>query len=88
MVLLTKVDKACPHVEKDLTKVYHSSYIKDLIYRASECLGIPPSNVIPVKNYHDETELNDTCDILLLRAMKQMLGFADNYFDSREEDTE
>ncbi|XP_048856627.1 uncharacterized protein LOC125723837 isoform X1 [Brienomyrus brachyistius] len=88
LVLLTHVDKACSHVEEDLKKVYHSCYIKDLIYRASECLGILPSNVIPVKNYFDESELSDTCDILLLKAMKQMLDFADNYFDSWEDDTE
>ncbi|XP_048853280.1 interferon-induced protein 44-like isoform X3 [Brienomyrus brachyistius] len=88
LVLLTHVDKACPHVAKDLKKVYHSCYIKDMIYRASECLGILPSNVIPVKNYFDESELSDTCDILLLKAMKQMLDFADNYFDSWEDDTE
>ncbi|XP_072562779.1 interferon-induced protein 44-like isoform X2 [Paramormyrops kingsleyae] len=88
VVLLTKVDKACPHVDKDLTKVYHSCYIKDLIYRAGSSLGIPPSNVIPVKNYYDEIELNDTCDILLLMAIKQMLNFADNYFENCEENTE
>ncbi|XP_072562781.1 interferon-induced protein 44-like [Paramormyrops kingsleyae] len=88
VALLTKVDKACPHVEKDLTKVYRSCYIKDLIYRAGNSLGIPPSNVIPVKNYYDEIELNDTCDILLLMAMKQMLNFADNYLENYEVNTE
>lgn len=45
-------------------------------------------NVLPVKNYSHETELNDNCDILLLSAMKQMLNFADNYFDECEEDRE
>nr|XP_023649515.1 interferon-induced protein 44-like [Paramormyrops kingsleyae] len=88
VVLLTKVDKACPHVEKDLKNMYHSCYIKDLIYRAGGSLGIPPSNVIPVKNYYDEIELNDTCDILLLMAMKQMLNFADNYLENYEVNTE
>ncbi|XP_072562534.1 interferon-induced protein 44-like [Paramormyrops kingsleyae] len=88
MVLLTKVDKACPHVEKDLKNVYRSCYIKDLIYRASEGLGIPVLNVHPVKNYFHELNLNDTCDILLLTAMQKMLNFADGYFDNWEEDTE
>uniref|UniRef100_A0A3B3T186 Uncharacterized protein n=1 Tax=Paramormyrops kingsleyae TaxID=1676925 RepID=A0A3B3T186_9TELE len=57
-------------------------YVSLQIHRASECLGISPSNVIPVKNYYNEIDLNDTCDILLLNAMKQMLNFADNYFDN------
>nr|XP_023693741.1 interferon-induced protein 44-like [Paramormyrops kingsleyae] len=88
MVLLTHVDEACPHVEKDLKNVYHSCYIKSLIERTSRCLGIPMLNVLPVKNYCHEIELNDNCDILLLSAMKQMLNFADNYFDDCEENTE
>ncbi|XP_048851298.1 interferon-induced protein 44-like [Brienomyrus brachyistius] len=82
VVLLTKVDKACPHVEKDLKNVYRSYYIRDLIKKASGCLGIAESNVLPVQNYSSENELNDACDILLLTAMKQMLNFADNYLDN------
>uniref|UniRef100_A0A3B3R1K2 Interferon-induced protein 44-like n=1 Tax=Paramormyrops kingsleyae TaxID=1676925 RepID=A0A3B3R1K2_9TELE len=51
------------------------------------CLGIAESNVLPVKNYSSETELNDTSDILLLSAMKQMLNFSDNYIDNFDKDT-
>uniref|UniRef100_A0A3B3QYX1 G domain-containing protein n=1 Tax=Paramormyrops kingsleyae TaxID=1676925 RepID=A0A3B3QYX1_9TELE len=75
LVLLTQVDKACPHVEKDLKNVYRSCYIRDLIFNVSDRLGIPVSQVLPVKNYSHEIELNDNCDILLLTAMKQMLNF-------------
>uniref|UniRef100_A0A3B3R1T4 Uncharacterized protein n=1 Tax=Paramormyrops kingsleyae TaxID=1676925 RepID=A0A3B3R1T4_9TELE len=82
VVLLTKVDRACPLVEEDLENVYRSCYIRELIKKASGCLGIAESNVLPVKNYSSEIELNDTCDILLLSAMKQMLNFADNYLDN------
>ncbi|XP_072562857.1 interferon-induced protein 44-like isoform X2 [Paramormyrops kingsleyae] len=82
LVLLTKVDRACPRVEEDLENVYRSCYIRELIKKASGCLGIAESNVLPVKNYSSEIELNDTCDILLLSAMKQMLNFADNYLDN------
>ncbi|XP_072562253.1 interferon-induced protein 44-like [Paramormyrops kingsleyae] len=88
MVLLTKVDKACPLVEKDLRNVYRSCYIKDLIDKVHQSLGIPLLNVLPVKNYSHELELNDTCDILLLTAMQKMLNFADSSFDNWEEDTE
>ncbi|XP_023649522.1 interferon-induced protein 44-like [Paramormyrops kingsleyae] len=87
MALLTKVDKVCPHVEKDLKNVYYSCHIRDLIKKASGCLGIAESNVLPVKNYSSETELNDTSDILLLSAMKQMLNFSDNYIDNFDKDT-
>uniref|UniRef100_A0A3B3R0M1 Uncharacterized protein n=1 Tax=Paramormyrops kingsleyae TaxID=1676925 RepID=A0A3B3R0M1_9TELE len=86
LVLLTKVDNACPHVQRDLRNVYRSCIIKGLV--TSECLSVPVLSVLPVKNYTYETELNDSCDILLLSAMKQMLNFADNYLDSCEENTE
>nr|XP_023693720.1 interferon-induced protein 44-like [Paramormyrops kingsleyae] len=88
LVLLTNVDNACPHVNRDLRNVYRSCFIKELITRASECLSVPVSHVLPVQNYTCETELNDSCDILLLSAMKQMLNFADNYLDNLEEDIE
>nr|XP_023695097.1 interferon-induced protein 44-like [Paramormyrops kingsleyae] len=88
LALLTQVDKACPHVEKDLKNVYRSCFIKEQIYKVSDCLGIPVSQVLPVKNYSHEIELDDTCDILLLIAMQQMLNFADNYFDNFSNATE
>uniref|UniRef100_A0A3B3QYE2 Interferon-induced protein 44-like n=1 Tax=Paramormyrops kingsleyae TaxID=1676925 RepID=A0A3B3QYE2_9TELE len=87
MALLTKVDKVCPHVEKDLKNVYYKLHVSLQIKKASGCLGIAESNVLPVKNYSSETELNDTSDILLLSAMKQMLNFSDNYIDNFDKDT-
>uniref|UniRef100_A0A3B3R1A8 Interferon-induced protein 44-like n=1 Tax=Paramormyrops kingsleyae TaxID=1676925 RepID=A0A3B3R1A8_9TELE len=80
VVLLTKVDKTCPILEKDLKKVYRSCYIKELV--SFRCLGIPVTNILPVKNYSNELELNECCDILLLTAMQKMLHFADNHFDN------
>lgn len=47
----------------------------------SNCVGLPMSNIIPVKNYSHELDLDLNCDILLLTAVQQMLRFADNYFD-------
>ncbi|XP_048850851.1 interferon-induced protein 44-like [Brienomyrus brachyistius] len=88
LVLLTQVDKACPHVEKDIRDVYRSCFIKELIYKVSDRLGISVSQVLPVKNYSHEIALDENCDILLLTAMQQMLHFADNYFDDCNDGTE
>ncbi|XP_029004132.1 interferon-induced protein 44-like [Betta splendens] len=81
LVLLTKVDEACPLVKEDVKKVYKSIYIKEMVQEVSERLGVPLSCVVPVKNYSEELELNPDCDILLLSAVTQMLRFADNCFD-------
>ncbi|KAA0712180.1 Interferon-induced protein 44-like [Triplophysa tibetana] len=81
IVLMTKVDEACPLVEEDLQKVYVSSYIKTKVQEVSSRLGVPVSCVLPVKNYSQELELDLSCDVLLLTALQQMLRFADDYFD-------
>ncbi|RXN20415.1 interferon-induced 44-like protein [Labeo rohita] len=81
MVLMTKVDEACPQVEKDLYQIYLSSYIKAKVQEVSSRLGVPVSCVLPVKNYSEELELEFNCDVLLLTALQQMLRLADDYLD-------
>ncbi|XP_078141608.1 interferon-induced protein 44-like isoform X1 [Centroberyx gerrardi] len=81
LVLLTKVDEACPVVAEDLRNIYKSQYIRDMVQEVSARLGVPLSCVVPVKNYCEELELDLNCDILLLSAVLQMLRFVDNYFD-------
>ncbi|CAB1314156.1 unnamed protein product [Coregonus sp. 'balchen'] len=81
LVLLTKVDEACPCVTDNLRNVYNSQYIKTKAQEVSGRLGVPMSCIVPVKNYSEELELDMSCDILLLSALIQMLRFADNYFD-------
>lgn len=49
--------------------------------KASDCLGVPLSCIVPVKNYTEELELEMNYDILLLSALTQMLRFVDNFFD-------
>ncbi|XP_043079851.1 interferon-induced protein 44-like [Puntigrus tetrazona] len=81
IVLMTKVDEACPLVEKDLQSLYVSSYIKSKVQEVSSRLGVPVSCVLPVKNYSQELELELNCDVLLLSALQQMLNFANDYLD-------
>ncbi|XP_043078987.1 interferon-induced protein 44-like isoform X2 [Puntigrus tetrazona] len=81
IVLMTKVDEACPLVEKDLQSLYVSAYIKSKVQEVSSRLGVPVSCVLPVKNYSQELELELNCDVLLLSALQQMLNFAEDYLD-------
>ncbi|XP_035509984.1 interferon-induced protein 44-like [Morone saxatilis] len=81
LVLMTKVDEACPFVSEDIRNIYRSSYIKEMMQEVSVRTGVPLSCVVPVKNYSQELEVDQDCDILLLTAVIQMLRFADNYFD-------
>uniref|UniRef100_A0A3Q2D484 Interferon-induced protein 44-like n=1 Tax=Cyprinodon variegatus TaxID=28743 RepID=A0A3Q2D484_CYPVA len=81
LVLLTKVDEACPLVKEDLRNIYRSGYIKEIMLEVSAKVGVPLSCIVPVKSYSEELELDLNCDILLLSAVIQMLRFVDNYFD-------
>uniref|UniRef100_A0A8C7IIN6 G domain-containing protein n=1 Tax=Oncorhynchus kisutch TaxID=8019 RepID=A0A8C7IIN6_ONCKI len=76
MVILTRVDEACPLVKKDLKNIYLSKYIKE---KCSAKLGVPVNCILPVKNYHEEIDLNEDMDVLLLRALRQMVDFADDF---------
>lgn len=81
LVLLTKLDEACPLVAEDLKNVYHSHYINKMVQEVSAQLGVSLSAVVPVKNYCQELEIDPQTDILLLNAVVQILRATEGYFD-------
>uniref|UniRef100_A0A8C4SVM3 G domain-containing protein n=1 Tax=Erpetoichthys calabaricus TaxID=27687 RepID=A0A8C4SVM3_ERPCA len=81
LVLATKIDQACPEIKNDLTKVYRSRYLEEKISQLGQILGVPISSISPVKNYSTVTEVSLQVDILLLKALQQMLRAADACFD-------
>lgn len=83
ILLMAKVDEACPLVAEDLKKVYHSVYIQRKARDLSESLGIPLSCILPVKNYSEELDLDLNTDILLLSAVEQMLNYVDSFFENQ-----
>ncbi|KAI3367551.1 hypothetical protein L3Q82_026409, partial [Scortum barcoo] len=82
MLLMTKVDEACPLVSEDIKNVYRSVYIQRKARELSESLGIPLNCVLPLKNYSEELDLDQDSDILLFTAVQQMLNYADNFFEN------
>ncbi|XP_056915528.1 interferon-induced protein 44-like [Takifugu flavidus] len=83
ILLMTKVDEACSLVADDLRTIYHSVYIQKKARDLSQCLGIPLSCVIPVKNYSEELEPDQDTDILLLTALMQMLHYSDSFLENQ-----
>ncbi|XP_039591535.1 interferon-induced protein 44-like isoform X2 [Polypterus senegalus] len=81
LLLLTKVDFACNIVKDDLTKVYKSRYIHETVIKVSQMVGVPVACILPVRNYWCETELDMKVDILILKALQQILRQADACFD-------
>ncbi|KAK7166720.1 hypothetical protein R3I93_006474 [Phoxinus phoxinus] len=78
LVVMTKVDEACPLVDKDLRKIYTSKKIKEKMDLCSAKIGLPLSNIFPVKNYNKETDTQGDIDVLILKALEQIVQNADD----------
>ncbi|XP_062570005.1 interferon-induced protein 44-like [Saccostrea cucullata] len=85
LVLLTKMDKVCEFVEKDISNMFVSEGVEGLVTKAADVIGIPRSHVLPVKNYEKETLLNINVNILALGALRQALLFADDFLENQFE---
>ncbi|ROI62443.1 Interferon-induced protein 44 [Anabarilius grahami] len=83
VVVMTKVDEACPLVKNDLRKIYCSKKIKEKMEMCSAKTGVPMTNIFPVKNYHEEIDTEDDIDVLILKALEQIVQIAnDRLLDS------
>ncbi|XP_076879287.1 interferon-induced protein 44-like isoform X1 [Brachyhypopomus gauderio] len=78
VIIMTRVDEACPLVKEDLRKVYTSKKIKEKMQECSNCLGVPMNHIFPVKNYHEEIDTDDDMDILILKALDQIVNIAND----------
>ncbi|XP_067258840.1 interferon-induced protein 44-like [Chanodichthys erythropterus] len=76
VVIMTKVDEACPLVKNDLGKIYTSKKIKEKMELCSTKTGVPMTNIFPVKNYHEEIDTEDDIDVLILKALEQIVQIA------------
>ncbi|XP_042572892.1 interferon-induced protein 44-like [Cyprinus carpio] len=76
VIVMTKVDKACPLVENDLRKIYTSKRIKEIMELCSAKVGVPMNHIFPVKNYHNEIDTDDDVDVLILKAFDQIVRSA------------
>ncbi|KAL6481244.1 hypothetical protein MHYP_G00093240 [Metynnis hypsauchen] len=79
IVLMTKIDEACPLVKEDLKKTYTSKKIYEKIKTCSEVTGASEKFIFPVKNYCYESDTNDLTDILIMLALRHIIGAAHDY---------
>ncbi|XP_052286946.1 interferon-induced protein 44-like [Dreissena polymorpha] len=84
-VLLTKVDLACKDVASNVINVFNSKKIEDAVDKVSGLLGLPRNNILPVKNYENEMQLDDNISILAFLALRQLLHFAEDYIGNLQE---
>ncbi|XP_056586023.1 interferon-induced protein 44-like [Triplophysa dalaica] len=85
VIIMTKVDEACPHVKYNIRNVYASKDVKLNMERCQARLGVPMCYIYPIKNYHDERTTNTELDILILNAVLNIVNFASDYVKDHKE---
>ncbi|KAL6488189.1 hypothetical protein MHYP_G00019300 [Metynnis hypsauchen] len=79
VIFMTRVDRACPLTKRDLRSIYKSRKIKEKMRECSVGLGVPMNCIFPVWNYHEETEIKEEINCLMLHALTKIVHFADDY---------
>ncbi|XP_051815281.1 interferon-induced protein 44-like [Acanthochromis polyacanthus] len=81
LLIVTKLDEACPETERNLQNIYKSKFVKKKMTQLSSELGIPLNCILPVKNYSKETSQDADVDALILNALRLILDFGNDFID-------
>ncbi|KAI4902471.1 hypothetical protein NFI96_015574, partial [Prochilodus magdalenae] len=81
MVFMTRVDLVCKMTKADVRKVYQSKKIKDKMQECVNRLGVPMNCIFPVKNYHEESRLDENINCLILDALTHIVNGANDYVE-------
>ncbi|XP_069380579.1 interferon-induced protein 44-like isoform X3 [Paralichthys olivaceus] len=84
LAILTKVDEACPKAARDSRNIYKSRYLKEQVDKFHMRLGLPLNCIFLVKNYNEETELNEGMSAAIVCALRQMVLFGEDFLNNLE----
>ncbi|MED6261472.1 hypothetical protein ATANTOWER_005670 [Ataeniobius toweri] len=79
VTILTKIDELFTEIQADVKNVYRILEIKEKMQRVHAYVGIPLNCMFPVKNYHEEINMNTHVDALILCAMRHMIQYGDDF---------
>jgi GTPase len=81
VLVLTKVDILCEEVGKDVTKMFRSKKILEVIKTASEMFEMEEDSIHPVVSYVNDLEMRTEINIPILLALRQSLHLASIYLE-------
>ncbi|KAI5086790.1 interferon-induced protein 44, partial [Silurus meridionalis] len=81
VVIMPMVDRTCPLVKENLSKIYTSKKIKEKMEECSNKLGVPMNCIFPVQNYHEQITNDLHMDLLVLMAITNIVTFANDYIE-------
>ncbi|XP_033754690.1 interferon-induced protein 44-like [Pecten maximus] len=88
VVLLTKIDRICEEISDDVSKVFFSPAMKESVDKVAMVMGLPRSNILPIKNYECEVELDQNTNILSLLSLRRILHFVDDFLYNKLDEIE
>ncbi|XP_038583576.1 interferon-induced protein 44-like [Micropterus salmoides] len=88
VAILTKIDEVCPEIKQDLQNVYKSKSLKNKMEQFSADVGFPMNCIFPVKNYHEEIDLNNDVDSLLLSTLTNIINFGEDCINFKKSQSE
>ncbi|XP_070844125.1 interferon-induced protein 44-like [Chaetodon trifascialis] len=83
VVIVTKPDELSPEIKEDVKNVYKVKILKEKLEKFSADVGIPMKCIFPVKNYHEEIDIDSDVDSLILSALRSIISFGDDYINFR-----
>ncbi|XP_068565209.1 interferon-induced protein 44-like [Cebidichthys violaceus] len=81
VALLTKIDKLCPEINKDVRNIYKSKKMKETMEKFSKESGIPMNCVFAVQNYCEEIDLNSDADVLILSSLMSIVNAGNDFLN-------
>ncbi|XP_015224398.1 PREDICTED: interferon-induced protein 44-like [Cyprinodon variegatus] len=79
VTILTKIDALFPEIQRDVRNVYRFLEIKEKMLKVNAYVGIPMNCMFPVRNYHEEINMQMDFDTLILSAMKHIIQYGDDF---------
>ena len=88
IVIMTRIDEICGITEKDTSKVFRSRMVKEKVIsinnsspfwlilkveEVSKIFGINQTQIYPVRNYSNQTDVETEIDILILTVARQIV---------------
>ncbi|XP_076612312.1 interferon-induced protein 44-like [Chaetodon auriga] len=77
VVIFTKPDELSPEIKESLKNVYKVKILKKKLETFSADVGIPMNCIFPVKNYHEEIDIDSDVDSLILSALRNIINFGE-----------
>ncbi|XP_014905858.1 interferon-induced protein 44-like [Poecilia latipinna] len=78
VTILTKIDDLPLEMHAEIN-VYAIKGVKEKMKAAQANMGFPLNCMFPVKNYHEEINMNREVDALILSAMRHIIQYGDDF---------